>query len=98
MLGGASTVANRVTSNQYTVGEIGPKIGGLLGKQELHGHGLTTSIPLSRSLSIIGRLVALTRSDGTIWGCDEIRNYYSAPYTPIDEVVDYLDIWKPSSY
>ena len=34
VLGGASTVANRVTSDQYPVGEIGPKIGGLLGKQE----------------------------------------------------------------
>ena len=98
VLGGASTVANPVTSNQFPAGEIGPKIGGLLGKQELRGHGLTTSIPLSGSLSIIGRPVALTRSDGTIWGCSEVKNYYNAPYLPPDDIEEYLDIWKPPSY
>ncbi|XP_065883398.1 uncharacterized protein [Dysidea avara] len=94
VLGGMSTVANPRTSDQYPAGELGPKIGGLMGKRESRTHGLTSSIPIS---DIIGRPVALTRSDGTIWGCGEVQNYYNAPYMPPDDVVDYLDIWKGPS-
>ena len=94
VLGRKGTVANPRTCDQFPAGELGPKIGCLKGKQELHTYGLTSSIPIS---DIIGKPVALTRLDGTIWGCGKVQDYYNAPYSLPDNVVDYLDIWKPLS-
>jgi len=95
VLGRMNTTANPKTSDQYPPGEIGPKIGGLMGKKKLRTHGLTSSIPIN---DIIGRPVALTRSDGSIWGCGEVQAYYNVPYMPPSNVEDYLDIWKPPSH
>jgi len=39
------------------------KIGGLMGKQELHTNVITSSS------DIISKPVVFTRSDGSIWGC-----------------------------
>lgn len=88
-------VANPSTSDQYPIGELGPKMGGVRGKNSLHNHGLSSSIPLTGPVNIIGRPIAVLRQDGFIWGCGLVENYTNAPYEPPGDVFDYLDIWRP---
>ena len=90
-------VANPSTSDQYPVGELGPKMGGVRNRNSLHNYGLSSSIPLIGPLNIIGKPIAVLRQDGSIWACGTVENYTNAPYRPPCDVFDYLDIWRPPS-
>jgi len=90
-----AAVANPTTSDQYRVGELGPKIGGVKGKSDLRNHGLSSGIPLTGPVNIIGKPIAVLREDNSIWGCDLMEDYYNPPYEPPCDVFDYLDLWRP---
>ena len=92
---GRLPVANPSTSDEYPVGQLGPKMGGVRGVNYLHNRGLSSSIPLTGPVNIIGKPIAVLRRDGSIWGCGIVEDYTNPPYQPPSDVFDYLDIWRP---
>ena len=92
---GRLPVANPSTSDQYPVGQLGPKMGGVRGVNHLHNRGLSSSIPLTGPVNIIGKPIAVLRQDGSLWACGLVEDYTNAPYQPPHDVFDYLDIWRP---
>ena len=82
-----------VTGDQYPVGELGPKMGGVLGKDYLRNQGLSSNIPLTGPVNIIDKPITVLFQNGSVWGCGMVGNYYNMPYTPPDDVIDYLDLF-----
>ena len=92
---GSLPVANPSTSDEYPVGILGPKLGGVQGRSYLRNRGLSSSIPLSGPVNVISKPIAVLRRDGTIWACGLVESYNNVPYEPPSDVFDYLDIWRP---
>ena len=90
---GELPTGNPVTGDEYAVGELGPKMGGVLGKDYLRTQGLSSNIPLTGPVNIVGRPITVLRTDGTVWGCGMVEDYYNMPYTPPEDVIDYLDLF-----
>ena len=88
-------IANPVTSDQYPVGELGPKLGGVMGKDYLRTQGLSSSIPLTGQANILDKPIAVLYENGSLWGCGIVEDYYNMPYNPPTDVFDYLDLWRP---
>jgi len=86
---------NPKTCDQYRVGNVGPKMGGVMGKNYLRTRGLSSSIPLTGPVNILDKPIAVVFPNGSIWGCGKVENYYNAPYTPPTDIIDYLDLFKP---
>ena len=88
-------IANPVTSDQYPVGELGPKMGGVMGKDYLCTQGLSSNIPLTGPVNIIDKPIAVLYENGSLWGCGMVEDYYNMPYNPPTDIFDYLDLWRP---
>ena len=86
---------NPKTSDQYPVGELGPKMGGVRGKDYLRTQGLSSNIPLTGPVNILDKPIAVLFENGTVWGCGMVEDYYNMPYNPPTDVFDYLDLWRP---
>ena len=91
---GNLSIPNPVTSDQYPVGELGPKMGGVMGKDYLCAQGLSSNIPLSGPVNILNKPIAVLYENGSLWGCGMVEEYYM-PYNPPTDVFDYLDLWRP---
>ena len=91
---GRSSVANPSMCDQYPVGYLGQKIGGVMGKTSLRTQGLSSSIPLTGPVSIINKPIAVLFENGSIWGCGLVEHYNTKiPHLPSD-VMEYLDMWR----
>ena len=88
---------NPVTSDQYPVGELGPKMGGVMGKDYLRTQGLSSNIPLTGPVNILDKPIAVLYENGSMCGCGMVEDYYNMPYNPPTDIFDYLDLWKPPS-
>ena len=86
---------NPKTSDQYPVGELGPKMGGVMDKDYLRTQGLSSNIPLTGTVNILDKPIAVLYENGTVWGCGMVEDYYNMPYNPPTDVFDYLDLWRP---
>ena len=82
-----------VTGDQYPVGELGPKMGGVLGRDYLRTQGLSSNIPLTGPVNITGKPITVLFQNGSVWGCGMVEDYYNMPYTPPEDVIDYLDLF-----
>ena len=87
--------ANPITSDQYPVGELGPKMGGIIGKDYLRTQGLSSNIPLSGPVNILNKPIAVLFLNGSVWGCGMVQDFHNMPYNPPSDIFDYLDLWKP---
>ena len=74
---GRLPVANPITSDQYSVGELGPKMGGVLGRNYLRNEGSSSNIPLTGEVNILDKPIALLSKEGHALGCGLVKN---APY------------------
>ena len=74
---GRLPIANPITSDEYPVRELGPKIGGVVGRNYLHKEGSSSNIPLTGEVNILDKLIALFSKEGHVLGCDLVKN---APY------------------
>ena len=74
---GRLPVANPITSDQYSVGELGPKMGGLVGRNYLRNEGSSSNIPLTGEVNILDKPIALLSKEGHVLGCGLVKN---APY------------------
>ena len=92
---GNSPAVNPVTSDQYPVGELGPKMGGVMGKDYLRTQGLSSNIPLSGPVNILDKPIAVLYKNGSVWGCGMVEDYYNMSYNPPTDIFDYLDLWRP---
>ena len=92
---GRLPVANPNTSDQYPAGVLGPKMGGVRGKNYLRNHGLSSNIPLIGPVNIIDKPIAVLHEDGFIWGCGLVEIYNNPPHQTPTNIFDYLDIWRP---
>ena len=90
-------IANPKTGDQYPIGELGPKMGGVSGKNYLRNQGLSSNIPLTGSVNILNKPITVLYENGSVWGCGTVDNYYNAPYQPPTDVIDYLDLFRPPS-
>ena len=90
---GELPTGNPKTGDEYAVGELGPKMGGVIDKDQLRTQGLSSNIPLTGPVNIIGRPITVLRRDGTVWGCGMVQDYYNMPYMPPEDVIDYLDLF-----
>ena len=66
-------VANPSTSDQYPVGELGPKIGGVVGRNYLRGEGMSSNIPLTGPVNILNKPIALLSKEGYVLGCGLVK-------------------------
>ena len=82
-----------VTGDQYPVGELGPKMGGVLGMDYLRNQGLSSNIPLTGPVNVTGKPITVLYQNGSVWGCGMVADYYNMPYMPPDDVIDYLDLF-----
>ena len=74
---GRLPVANPITSNQYPVGELGPKMGGVVGRNYLCNEGSSSNIPLTGEVIILDKPIAFASKEGRVLGCGLVKN---APY------------------
>ena len=89
--------SNPKTSDQFPVGELGPKMGGVVGEDYLRTQGLSSNIPLTGPVNITDKPIAVLFENGSVWGCGMVEEYYNMPYSLPTDVIDYVDLWKPPS-
>ena len=75
----------------YAVGEIGLKMGGVIGKDYLCTQGLTSNIPLIGPVNILNKPIVVLYENGSLWGCGMVEEYYNMPYNPPTDIFDYLE-------
>ena len=63
---GRSLVANPSTCDQYSVGELGQKMGGVRGKTNLHTQGLSSNIPLTGPVNILDKPITVLFKNGSV--------------------------------
>ena len=71
---GRLPVADPITSDEYPVGELGPKIGGLKGRNYVRNEGSSSNIPLTGEVNILDKPIALLSEDGHVLGCGLVKN------------------------
>ena len=62
-----------MTGDQYPVGELGPKMGGVLGKNYLCTQGLSSNIPLTGLVNIVGKPITVLFKNSSVWGCGMVH-------------------------
>ena len=61
------------TSNEFEIGDLSGKFGGLAGLSELSAVYTDPNIPLFGPFSIIGRSIVIHRPDGSRWLCSDVQ-------------------------
>ena len=77
----------------YSVGEIGSKMGGVIGKDYLRTQGLTSNIPLIGPVNILNKPIVVLNRNGFMRGCGMVEQYYNMPYNPPTDIFDYLEAY-----
>lgn len=71
-----SNVTNPITSDDYEIGDLSGKFGGLGGRSQINETFYDPNVPLFGPLGIIGRSVVIHQNDtgGTRWACADIAH------------------------
>ena len=62
------------TSDQFEIGDLSGKFGGLSGRDQISAVYTDPNIPLFGPFSILGRSIVIHRPDGSRWICSNIRH------------------------